>query len=304
MMSTTNLTVFERQTKTFEDLICSPSLAGGLQQQSIYFTAVHILLSLMALFGNFLILVALHKVSSLHPPSKVLYRCLAATDLLVSIVSQPFTASYWMSLVHEEWYLCRFAYMATYITTYTLCLVSLLTTAAISVDRLLALLSGLRYRQIVTLKRTYCMVATFWVLFVVACLCHILDYRIDIYRIIIPSCLIISVASYTKIFCVLSHHQAQVQGFIQQQHSEPNALNRARYKRAVYSALWVQAGVSGIVIASSNTYSSNLIVTWGVALVLVYFNSALNPVLYCWRISEMRQAVKQTISQALCCPLN
>ncbi|RMX48500.1 hypothetical protein pdam_00008480 [Pocillopora damicornis] len=27
-MSTTNLTVFERQTKTFEDLICSPLLAG------------------------------------------------------------------------------------------------------------------------------------------------------------------------------------------------------------------------------------------------------------------------------------
>ena len=86
----------------------------------------------------------------------------------------------------------------------------------------------------------------------------------------------------------------------------------ARYKKVVFSALWVQValvscyvpiGVSGIVIASSNTYSSNLIVTWGVALVLVYFNSALNPVLYCWRISEMRQAVKQTISQALCCPL-
>ena len=132
-------------------------------------------------------------------------------------------------------------------------------------------------------------------------------------RIIIPSCLIISVASYTKIFCVLSHHQAQVQGFIQQQQNQPNAINMARYKKAVYSALWVQLvlvscyvpiGVSGIVIASSNTYSSNLIVTWGVALVLVYFNSALNPVLYCWRISEMRQAVKQTISQALCCPLN
>ena len=46
-----------RHTKTFEDLICSPSLAGGLQQQSIYFTAVHILLSLMAFLGNFLILV-------------------------------------------------------------------------------------------------------------------------------------------------------------------------------------------------------------------------------------------------------
>ena len=82
---------------------------------------VHILLSLMAFLGNFLVLVALHKVSSLHPPSKLLQRCLATTDLLVSIVSQPFIAPYWMSLVHKEWYLCRFAYKATYITAYMHC---------------------------------------------------------------------------------------------------------------------------------------------------------------------------------------
>ena len=151
MMPTTNLTSFERQTKTFKDFVCSPSLTGGLQQQSIYFTAIHILLSPMAFLGNFLILVALHKVSSLHRPSKLLYPCLATTDLLVSIVRQPFTATYWMSLAHEEWYLCRFAYKATYITAYALCSVSLLTMAAISVEKLLALLSELRYRQL------YCM---------------------------------------------------------------------------------------------------------------------------------------------------
>ena len=92
-MPTTNLTAFERQTKAFEYLVCSLSSAGGLQQLSIYFTAVHILLSLMAFLGNFLILVALLKVSSLHPPSKVLYSCFATTDLLVSIVSQPFIAN-------------------------------------------------------------------------------------------------------------------------------------------------------------------------------------------------------------------
>ena len=72
----------------------------------------------MAFLGNFLILAAIHKVSSLHPPSKLLQRCLATIDLLVSIVGQPFIAPYWMSLVHIEWYLCRFAYKATYITAY------------------------------------------------------------------------------------------------------------------------------------------------------------------------------------------
>ena len=63
------------------------------------------------------------------------------------IVSQPFIATYWMSLVNEEWYLCRFACKGTYLTTYALCSVSLLTMAAICVDRPLALLSGLRYSE-------------------------------------------------------------------------------------------------------------------------------------------------------------
>lgn len=33
----------------------------------------------------------------------------------------------------------------------------------------------------------------------------------------------------------------------------------------------------------------------------VYLNSAINPFLYCWKISSVRQAVKETIKQFLCC---
>ena len=60
----------EKQTKTFEGLV---SVAVF---QSISFSAFNILLSITATLGNSLILVALHKESSLHPPSKLLYRCL------------------------------------------------------------------------------------------------------------------------------------------------------------------------------------------------------------------------------------
>ena len=68
-----------------------------------------------------------------------------------------------MSVVQEQWSLGRYARGAGYITNYVLILVSLMTMTAISVDRLLALLLGLRYKQIVTLKRTYTIVANFWV---------------------------------------------------------------------------------------------------------------------------------------------
>ena len=308
-MSTTNFSSGRSNTKSFEELLCSPSLMGAHQQLSICFLAVQILLSITAFSGNSLILFALHKESSLHPPSKLLYRCLATTDLLVGLVVQPLDATYWMSVVQEQWSLCRYAFDTTYITGFALLLVSLMTMTAISVDRLLALLLGLRYKQIVTLKRTYIIVTTFWVFNLVASLSKLFHHRITFWYgcLVISFCLVISVASYTKIFCTLRYHQAQVRD--QQQLSQTNALNMARFRKAVYSALWVQLALVvcyapiwtvDIVIAHTKKYSLLSVVIWKVAVILLYFNSTLNPFLYCWKISEVRQAVKRTLKEALC----
>ena len=136
-------------TQTFDESLCSPIWLGDFKQQSISFSAVNILLSITAILGNSLILIALHKESSLHPPSKLLYRCLATTDLLVGLVNQPLYAAYWMSVVYEHWSFCRYVKDAIVISSYVLCGVPLMTTTAISVDRLLAMLLGLRYKEII-----------------------------------------------------------------------------------------------------------------------------------------------------------
>ena len=223
MMETKNITGNETHTPLFEESLRSPVWVGEFKQQSISFSAVNILLSITAILGNSLILVALHKESSLHPPSKLLYRCLATTDLLVGLVSQPLYATVWISVVHEHWSLCRYADKATAATSYVLCSVSWATMTAISMDRLLALLLGLRYKEIVTLSRTYIILATVWVVYLVAGLFSYLNYTITAWYgfIGVSSCLVISIASYTKIFRHLSHHQAQVQDHFQQQPSQP-----------------------------------------------------------------------------------
>ena len=313
MIATTNSSEGVTQTDTYKVLACSPSSVVGLQQQSIYFSAVNIFLSITAFLGNFLILVALHKESSLHPPSKLLYRCLATTDLLVGLVSQPLAATYWISLVHEHWSLCRYARGAFYISGIALCGVSLLTLTAISVDRLLALLLGIRYRQIVTLKRTCIITASFWILSVAAGSFSISHTRIAVWCsiIVIPSCSVVSIASYTKIFRTLRHHQAHVQDHVQQLPCQPNAMNMARYRKAVNSALWVQLAlvvcyvpqlIMLLVITNRKNISSHVIVIDAITNILTYFNSTLNPFLYCWKVREVRQAVKQTIQQTLCFP--
>ena len=221
MMATTNITGNETQTKTFEGPECFSIRVAEFKQQSVSFSAANIFLSILATLGNSLILVALHKVSSLRPPSKVLYRCLATTDLLIGLITQPLYATYWISLVHEHWSLCQFSLSATSVTGYVLCLVSLLTLTAISVDRLLALLLRLRYKEIVTLRRTYIILAIFWFISLFAGLFLLLNYTITIWCTFIISlfCLVTSTASYTKIFRALSHHQAQIQDHAQQQPS-------------------------------------------------------------------------------------
>ena len=293
--------------KTLEELVCSPTLTSGSQQPSIHLAVLNIFLSLTAILGNSLILVALRKESSLHPPSKLLYRNLATTDLLVGLVTHPLSVTYRISSIYKQWNLCRYARSAGYLSSYALCGVSLLTMTTISVDRLLALLLGLRYKRIVTLKRTYIIVATVWVSSGVAALCYILNKRI-VFRflyIIVPLCLVISIAAYTKIFHTLHYNKARVQ----QQSSQPNSLNILRYRKAVHSALSVQLAlvvcyapyiIVESVTARRKTLSSHIVVIRGTVVALLYFNSTLNPFLYCWKISEVRKAVKQTIRQSLC----
>ena len=146
-----------------------------------------------------------------------------------------------MSFIHEDWGRCRWTYRATSISGYVLCSVSLFTMTAISVDRLLAMLLRLRYRQIVTVKRIHVILITFWIASGVNALCESLNYRISFWYsyIFIASCLMMTFASYSKIFRALRLHYTQIQDHAQQHPSQPNVLNIARYRKAVYNALWV-----------------------------------------------------------------
>ena len=188
--------------------MCSPTYVGKVGQIATFFSAANIILSITAFLGNFLILVALNKESSLHSSSKLLYRCLATSDLLVGLVSQPLYAAYWLSLVHEKWNLCRFVTDAIFITRFTSCGVSMLTMATISVDRLLALSLGPRYRQIVTLKRMYIITAIFWIASILASSFYNSRIPLLYNKIVILSFSVISFTSYAKILCILSRNQA------------------------------------------------------------------------------------------------
>ena len=292
----------------------------------IVFSALNILLSITASLANILILIVLFKVSSIYPPTKWLFGSLAVTDLCVGLISQPLYAVYLLEPNYsdiDDWF--------TYILVSNfffimLSEVSVLTSAAISVDRLLALLLRLRYKHVVTLRRVRVVICGFWsfaVLNSASYVATIIIFRFDIrwsyeflrwtfFGLIILS-ITISTFSYVKILFTLRHQQAQVQDHVQpgQLNGGGNPPNMARYKKTVWSIAWVQLALLTCYAPYTIIYltlwyknirfSSVISHTFKFSKWLLYLNSSLNPILYCWRIRDVRGEVKNILRKCAPC---
>ena len=290
-------------TRTFNDAI-NASQAKLVE----IFAGLSIFLAISSSVGNFVILSALYRVSSIYPPTKLFFRCLAATDLCVGLIVQPLYTTSIMSYAMEmnenvSYYTGKICATSSTI----LCGVSLLTTTVISVDRLLALLLGLRYRTFVTLRRARFVITCIWIM--MATIAMIGLWKADVFNkvtsVMTVLSLITSMSSYAKIYLTLRKHQTQIQK--DSTHGQPYVVgfagNIARYRKTVSSILWVQLAL----LACYTPYGIvagmkiNTLACYLVSSALVHFNSTLNPILYCWKIREVRKAVKDTIQQLHSC---
>ena len=296
-----------------ENVGCMAGVCVITTHQKIAYSAVSSILAVITVLGNAWVIVALQKVSTLHPPSKLLLACLACTDLCVGLITQPLHVVLLASPEGSQAQIYIFNVFNSSAAMFAG--VSLLTLTAVSVDRLLALLMGQRYRQVVTLKRTWITVALFWVFSItVAIIFFSTDFRIPIFiiSIVMLFCVVTSTVCYTKIYLTLRNHQAQVQGHLQQGQTNGGgiSLNTERYKRTVSSALWVQITlvicylpyvIVATTVAIVETRTQLLDHFLEAVLTLALFNSCLNPFLYCWKMKEVRQAVKAMVGQIFTC---
>lgn len=271
-----------------------------------FLAVVNCVLCLTAVLGNVLILVALHNCL-LRPPSKLLFRCLASTDLFVGLISQPSFAISLISEIEEHLSLCQILGHVVYISSATLCGISLCILTMISVDRLLALLLGLRYRHVVTLVRVRGIAILLWLLISALSILYFWSQAVFMITlcVIVLLCLAASTFCYSKIYVALRYRQALVSQ--QSEHRPgPNMSTRARwlkYKRSLSSTVWVYMTLIACylpfavvqILRAMHGDSLSLIVAQGGTTSLVYLNSSINPAIYFWRMKEVRQAVKAAI---------
>ena len=271
----------------------------------IFLSALNFLLSFIAAAGNSLILIALKKPSSLHPPSKVLLCSLAASDLCVGLILQPLVATLFAAVAIESKSLCRPMLGLSYPIGVVLFGVSLLTLTAISVERFLALELGVRFRLVVSFRKILTLVICFWVLNVGMAALSVWNFLIFLWYglMLILTCVATSTLTYVKIYASLRRCQTVVHNQSLNEEENETRLNIVRFKKTVSCSVWILMTLLSCylpysivtALATHNGLTPSLVLGWRFTSSIVFLNSSLNPFLYCWKITEVRQAVKDTI---------
>lgn len=268
---------------------------------------INAVFSFVAVFANIIVLYALYKATSLNPTSKALLCSLALSDLGVGAIVQPLFVAYrWAQIKGHLLEACT-AGIISHIEGSHFSAVSFLTMTAISVDRLLALLRRVQYQSIVTLKRVLIVLAVIWISGGLWAESWKRDQNVYtmLSIIYIPLCFSIAFFSYLKIYLLLRKHACKMGGHVNplKCKRKTSDMNFSRYKKSVVSMFYLFCAflVSflpylchklAVTISGWNTSTS---VFFSVGLTMVYLNSSLNPLIYCWRISEVNQIVLRVL---------
>jgi len=274
--------------------------------------AVNAPLILISIIGNALVLAAILRTPSIRSNSVIMLCSLAVSDLLVGFVAQPlYIADELQRLISQDVLLYRLSAIIGFFA----CGVSLGTMAAISVDRFLALHYHMRYATLVTKARVKCILALIWL--VVFSAVGFYFWNKFVYHLIggifTAICIVICTFSYIKIYRIVRQHQLQIQA---QQHAVEssiilrNYMNVVRLKKGAmntfvfYICMVICYFPNAVLLAMFGTIYKDWKTEWTFATTIAFMNSAINPILYCWRLRELRTVLLKTIRQLLFKELN
>lgn len=263
---------------------------------------------------NLLVIVGICKTRSLHSPANFLICALAFSDLLVGMLALPFHLAWKAFLLngsYSEWCISiRIAYGVGVL----LAAVSLLTITAISVERTVALYMAFRYEIVATNNKVFLFTLITWVTMVLLSLIQYYDlqsYRIAA-AVIVFVCFCGSSFCCFKIYQVVRHHRTQID--IQENASEyystnipsskENRKTTMKEKKRSSASMLVLYGLFllcytpyiGVQIALLVGVENFMVHASEILTVsIVFVNSVLNPLLYCWRMRDIRRAMVSVI---------
>ena len=265
-------------------------------------SALNVPLILMSILGNGLVVVIIMKNRSLQSPSMTFLFSLALSDLLVGLVAQPlYIANTLTTNIH-------FLRLATGMMAFFLCGVSLDTVTAISVDRLMALTYHLRYPSLVTPNRVRYTIMLIWLSKALTSSLYLWKMRECHFVVAFTTVmsLIISTLSYLKIYGIVRRHRLRINAQQLAFRGAENITHMARLRRSAlnmfvfyivlilcYFPMYVLSTLHGASLLNWKT-------KWDFVHTAVFMNSCINPILYCWRLPELRAAIIKILREIFC----
>ena len=244
---------------------------------------------------NIVTIHAIRKTSSLQKTLKTLLLSLAVSDVGVGLLVQPHYISLLVMWLQQSNTGCN-TYKAFKIILNLLSSASFLGVVAISVDRYLVIHLHLRYQELVTHKRVVDVVIFIWLFSAFLSLMSLWvpsDNRQLFTSIIAGIYLLVTTVAYIKIFLAVRRHKNQIQALQVQNPNFASLIKSAVSTFWVYLVFLVCYLPTLICLAFLAIYGLNIALkrTLLFSYTLVFLNSSLNPVIYCWKMRHIRQAI-------------
>ncbi|XP_068736949.1 trace amine-associated receptor 1-like [Montipora capricornis] len=262
------------------------------------------LLSPITCAGNFIIVYVIWKSRDLHSPSFFLLGCLAGADFLVGVICHPsLVASKIAELQGDPSLVCSLRIFQT-LSAWITGGVSLLLLALVSIDRLLALTLHLRYNSVVSISRMRFAVLLIWVATAttVSLRFAVTSWLVIPLLSLLITFLVIAFCTY-KIFHIVGKHRRQIREQNMAMNVDANESNELKCRKSAVTVLYVYGLLLTFYIPLFATVlADNMIgstpsvkIAYDFSTTAVFINSLWNPVVYCWRIRVIRQAVKSVL---------
>ncbi|XP_032221928.1 adrenocorticotropic hormone receptor-like [Nematostella vectensis] len=276
-------------------------------------SAVNGVFSVIAATLNALILLTVLKSPSLRTPSYIFLCNLAISDLAVGVCIQPLC-----SAVMALQGLGVMAKHCTLVGAFSvLCIyfagISFIGVSLMNCDLYLALYLNLKYVWIVTVPRSILLTITSWISLAVYSVLWVFVFKWGetfafVTLGIILFFVLLNVVAYLKIYRVIRRHrrQIQVQSLAVSETSDgTNTMrrNRKSVKGTFYVFLLFLFCYVPYILCSGLVFFLGLN-EWleravQVSVTIIFLNSSLNPLLYCWKRKDLRENVKRVIKELI-----
>ena len=231
----------------------------------------------------------------------------AVSDLGVGLLAQPMHVAYIMDYkqnneTNEKYNVLFIAFL---IPTNFFIYASLFGVTALCADRFLAIRLHLRYQELVTCNRVAAVVVSIWVTSALISLIRLFIPKNIMYVsfvTIMSACIITATSTSVKLYLTLRRHIDQIQIPQVAQNDQEESVQRKR--KSAMASLYVYL----VFIVCYLPNICRLFITAAIpepridvkhlkfyTLTLLFLNSTLNPIIYCWKMKRIQRTVVDTL---------